>query len=86
MTLSHYKDKNLLENFTLKNFEDKMYEIGFTQALIDDLMIILEIRFYLYGERNFQKWFSLLHYMLSDEFKDEIVATKLYKKHARIIE
>lgn len=81
-----FKYQNHLKNITLKNIEVKLYELGFTEVVVTDLMAILEKRYEQYGEQKFQEWFNGLHFRVPEEFKDEKFVTEFYQKHADFIE
>ena len=63
-----------------------MYGIGFNNEFAEEIMIILEKKFNKYGEKQFQEWFSGLHYRIPEELKDELLAIKIYEKHSLLIE
>ena len=81
-----FKDGKSLVNITLENIQNKMYEMGFNKGFVEEIMIILEKRFNKYGKREFQEWFNGLHYRIPEELKDELLAIKIYEKHALLIE
>lgn len=81
-----FKDSKSLVNITLNNIEDKMYEIGFNKEFTEEIMIFLEKRFNEYGQKEFQEWFNGLHYRIPEEFKDELIAIKIYDRHSPLIE
>lgn len=81
-----FKGRKSLANITLDNIQNKMYEIGFNKEFAEEIMIILDKKFNKYGAKQFQEWFSGLHYRIPAEFKDELLAIKIYEKHSFLIE
>ena len=81
-----FKDRKSLVNITLDNIQNRMYEIGSNKEFVEEIMRILKKRFNKYGEKEFQEWFNGLHYRIPEEFKDELLAIKIYEKHRLLIE
>ncbi|WP_338472631.1 hypothetical protein R4Z10_07810 [Niallia sp. XMNu-256] len=81
-----FNDRNPLENITLNNIQDKLYEIGFNKEFAEEIMIILEKRINKYGKKEFQEWFNGLNYSVPEEFKDELLAIRIYEEHSFLIE
>ena len=86
MKIFSFKHRKSLANITLDNIQSKMFEIGFNIEFTAEIMIILENKFNKYGEKQFQEWFSGLHYRVPAELEDELLAIKIYEKHTHLIE
>ncbi|MCM3567018.1 hypothetical protein [Neobacillus mesonae] len=78
--------KNKLEILTLKNIELEMNKGNFHQEFIKDITDKLNNRIKEYGEQDFQKWLSNLHYQLPEEFQNEDITLRTYTKCQHWIE
>lgn len=75
--------KKNLSMISLNNIGKIMDQYGFDSGLIHEILEVFQKRMEIYGEGQFQDWYSNLHYTTPKDFQSDEAASKLYERYRR---